>query len=204
MVILIDNYDSFTYNLVHLIGEEGISTTILRNDQYTTEEILNRKPSHIVISPGPCDPDKAGICLELIRAAAVHKIPLLGVCLGHQALGQAFGAKIVRAPEPIHGKVDRLKVCKPNALFQGIDDTFEATRYHSLVIERSTLSDEFRITAETFPKTPQETPLIMAIEHKTLPMAGLQFHPESIRTQHGHLMIRNFFQWVNQFPAPSL
>lgn len=195
MVILIDNYDSFTYNLVHLIGEENIPVTILRNDQCTVEEILNRKPSCIILSPGPCNPDKAGVCLDLVRQAKNNRIPVLGVCLGHQTIGQVFGGKIVHAPEPIHGKVDTIQVCQPTHLFRSLPSSFQATRYHSLIIDRKTLSDEFYITAETKSAEEQEG-LIMAIEHKTLPIAGVQFHPESIRTQGGRVMIRNFFDWV--------
>jgi len=184
MLLLIDNYDSFTYNLYHYFGELGAEVVVKRNDTLTVEEALSLRANAIVLSPGPCDPDKAGICLDLIARAA-PRLPLLGVCLGHQAVGQAFGGQIVRAPAPMHGKTSTVHH-KGTGVFEGIPNPFLATRYHSLIIERESLPDCFEITAET------EDGLIMGIAHKTLPIFGVQFHPESIASEHGHRLLANF------------
>jgi anthranilate synthase component 2 len=190
MILLIDNYDSFTYNLVHYLGELGAEVEVYRNDALSPEEALAKRPEGIVLSPGPCDPDKAGICLDLIEAAA-GRVPLLGVCLGHQALGQAFGGKVVRAPTCMHGKVSAIHH-QGRGVFKGLPNPFEATRYHSLVVDRPSLPDCFEITAET------DDGLIMGLEHKELPLHGVQFHPESIATQNGHALLKNFLQIAAQ------
>ncbi len=186
MIILIDNYDSFTYNLVHYLGELGATVEVHRNDQITPQDVIAKAPQGIVISPGPCDPDKAGICLDLIDQVG-GGIPLLGVCLGHQAIGQAYGGKVVRAPECMHGKVSAIRH-QGQGVFKGLPDGYEATRYHSLIVDRATLPDCFDVTAET------DDGLIMGIEHKTDPIHGVQFHPESIATKHGHELLKNFLQ----------
>jgi len=185
MFLLIDNYDSFTYNLVHFLGELGAEVTVRRNDAITVDEALALRAEGIVISPGPCDPDRAGICLDLVTAAA-GKVPLLGVCLGHQAIGQAFGGRIVRAP-PMHGKVSQIHH-NGKGVFAGLPDPFPATRYHSLVVARKGLPDCFEVTAET------DDGLIMGLQHKDLPVHGVQFHPESIATEHGHDLLANFLK----------
>ncbi len=184
MLLLIDNYDSFTYNLFHYLGELGEEVEVVRNDQIGAEEALALKPQSIVISPGPCDPDRAGICLELI-AKANGKVPLLGVCLGHQSIGQAYGGKIVRAPSPMHGKLSRIHH-SGQSVFAGLEDGFEATRYHSLVVEKKSLPEVLEITAET------DDGIIMGLRHKTHPVHGVQFHPESIASEHGHAILKNF------------
>ncbi|MBF0354286.1 MAG: aminodeoxychorismate/anthranilate synthase component II [Alphaproteobacteria bacterium] len=184
MLLLIDNYDSFTWNLVQYLGDLGSEVEVKRNDALTVAQALALHPKAIVISPGPCDPDKAGICLPLIKAAA-GKIPLLGVCLGHQAIGQAFGGQVVRAPKPMHGKMDLIHHTQ-KGLFQGIPTPFKATRYHSLIVERTTLPDCLDTTGES------ADGLIMAMAHKTLPVFGVQFHPESIASEHGHDLLANF------------
>jgi anthranilate synthase component 2 len=184
MLLLIDNYDSFTYNLFHYLGELGEEVKVVRNDQIGTEEALALKPHAIVISPGPCDPDRAGICLELIAKAA-GKVPLLGVCLGHQSIGQAYGGTIVRAPTPMHGKLSRVHH-SGKSVFAGLEDGFEATRYHSLIVDRKTFPEALEITAET------DDGIIMGLMHKTHPVHGVQFHPESIASQHGHAILKNF------------
>jgi anthranilate synthase component 2 len=184
MILLIDNYDSFTYNLYHYLGELGEPVTVVRNDRISANGALKMRPDSIVLSPGPCDPDKAGICLELIRAAT-GKIPILGVCLGHQAIGQAFGGRIVRAPEPMHGKLSPIHH-RGTGVFRGLQDGFQATRYHSLVIDRASLPDVLEITAET------GDGIIMGVAHKRFPIQGVQFHPESIASEHGHKILRNF------------
>ena len=185
MLLLIDNYDSFTYNLVHYIGELGLEVDVKRNDALTAAEAIATKPSHIVLSPGPCGPEQAGICLDLIKAAADAKIPLLGVCLGHQSIGHAMGGNVIRAPAPVHGKINQI-IHKGESVFRGLPSPFNATRYHSLIVERSTLPDCLTVTAET------QDGLIMGLMHKTLPIHGVQFHPESIATEHGHAMLKNF------------
>ncbi len=184
MLTLIDNYDSFSYNLVHFLGELGAAVTVYRNDALTPEAVLAEAPEGIVLSPGPCDPDKAGICLELVRLAA-GRVPILGVCLGHQAVGQAFGARIVRAPELMHGKLSPIHH-QGSTLFSGLPSPFDATRYHSLMIDPASLPDSFDITAKT------ANGLIMGISHREWPVHGVQFHPESIASQHGHDLLANF------------
>ena len=184
MIVLIDNYDSFAFNLVHFLGELGARTEVHRNDKITVDDVIAARPDAIVLSPGPCTPNEAGICLDLIAKAA-PTIPMLGVCLGHQAIGQAFGGAVVRAPEPVHGKVfEMTHQCA--GVFRGINGPFKATRYHSLVVERASLPDALVITAET------NDQLIMGLAHRTLAVHGVQFHPESIASEHGHLMLRNF------------
>src|SRR3954465_12050465 len=184
MILLIDNYDSFTFNLVHFLGDVGGRCEVVRNDKLTVEEALAREPEAIVLSPGPCTPTEAGICLDLIAAAA-GKIPLIGVCLGHQAIGQAFGGKVVRAPEPMHGKVSDITHTGSDIL-AGLPSPFRATRYHSLIVERDGLPDALVPTAWT------ADGLIMAMHHRTLPIWGVQFHPESIASEHGHTILANF------------
>lgn len=183
-ILLIDNYDSFVYNLRHYLGELGAEVEVIRNDALPVADILKKNIDGIVISPGPCDPDKAGICLELIKASA-GKIPLLGVCLGHQAIGQAFGGKVIRAPLPMHGKMSKM-VHNNLSVFKDLPSPFEATRYHSLIVEKESLPDCLEITAET------EDGIIMGLMHKTHPIHGVQFHPESIASQHGHQILKNF------------
>ena len=185
MLLLIDNYDSFTYNLVHYLGELGADVVVKRNDALTAAEAIDLKPSHIVLSPGPCGPEQAGICLNLISEAAKTSTPLLGVCLGHQAIGHAFGGKVIRAPIPVHGKINSIRHNGEN-VFRGLPSPFNATRYHSLIVERDSLPQSLSVTAET------EDGLIMGLQHKTLPIHGVQFHPESIATEHGHAMLKNF------------
>jgi anthranilate synthase component 2 len=184
MLVLIDNYDSFAFNLVHYLGELGAAVEVHRNDQVTSADVIAADPDAIVLSPGPCTPKQAGICLDLIAAASA-KIPILGVCLGHQAIGDAFGGKIVRAPQPVHGKLSQIHHAG-TGIFRGIDAPFCATRYHSLVVERASLPHELVVTAET------EDGLIMGLAHTRLPVNGVQFHPESIASKHGHLMLKNF------------
>ncbi|PKU25769.1 anthranilate synthase component II [Telmatospirillum siberiense] len=184
MFVLIDNYDSFTYNLWHYLGELGAEVQVVRNDARTVAEIMAMGPEGIVISPGPCDPAHAGICLDLIAHCA-GKLPLLGVCLGHQAIGQAFGGKVIRAPQPVHGKTSAIHHLG-SGLFNGLPSPFEATRYHSLLVDRQSLPSCLEVTAWT------EDGLIMALAHKELNIHGVQFHPESIASQHGHRMLENF------------
>jgi len=186
MYLLIDNYDSFTYNLWHFLGEQGANFTVHRTDTITVDDALALNPKGIVISPVPSDPDKAGICLDLVRAAA-GKIPILGVCLGHQSIGQAMGGRVVRAPECMHGKLSKIKHTG-QGLFANLPNPFTATRYHSLTMERSSLPDCFDITAET------EDGIVMGIQHKKLPLHGVQFHPESIASEHGHQLLDNFLK----------
>jgi anthranilate synthase component 2 len=188
MFLLIDNYDSFTYNLWHYLGELGAEVVVRRNDCITVDQVLAMRPQGIVISPGPCDPDKAGICLELIRRAA-GTIPLFGVCLGHQAIGQAFGGKVVRAPKPMHGKVDSISHDN-TGVFTGLPSPFRATRYHSLVVEKDGFPDCLHASAWS------QDGLVMGLTHKELPIWGVQFHPESIETEHGHAMLRNFLDFT--------
>ena len=189
MLLMIDNYDSFTYNLVQYFGELGQEVRVVRNDAMTVEEIAALAPSRIVISPGPGTPDDAGVSLEIFAKLA-GRIPILGVCLGHQSIGQAFGGKVVRAKTIMHGKTSRIRHTG-KGVFAGLPDNFEATRYHSLVVERDTLPDCLEVTAwtETADGGFDE---IMGLRHKTLPVEGVQFHPESILTQHGHDLLRNF------------
>jgi anthranilate synthase/aminodeoxychorismate synthase-like glutamine amidotransferase len=185
MFLLIDNYDSFTYNLCHYLGELGAEVKVLRNDAVTATEALNLQPQGILLSPGPCTPNEAGICLEVIALAAERRLPLMGVCLGHQAIGQAFGGKVVRAPQPVHGKTSAIHH-NGTGLFRGLPSPFQATRYHSLLVERESLPETLEITAWT------EDGLIMGLAHKSLPIMGVQFHPESIASEHGHALLRNF------------
>jgi anthranilate synthase component II len=192
MLLLIDNYDSFTYNLVHYIGELGQRSEVHRNDKISVAEALAKKPSAIILSPGPCTPTEAGICLDLIEAAGPD-IPVLGVCLGHQAIGQAFGGKVIRAPAPMHGKLSRITTTR-SGLFDGLPKTFEVTRYHSLIVERGSLPDCLTVTAET------DDGLIMALQHATLPIHGVQFHPESIASEHGHAILANFLDFAGLAP----
>lgn len=185
MLLLIDNYDSFTYNLVHYLGELGADVQVHRNDALNVQEAMALRPEMILLSPGPCDPAQAGICLALTEAAAETGIPLMGVCLGHQTIGEAFGGKVVRCHEIVHGKMGTMKN-KGKGLFKGLPEEFEATRYHSLVVERESLPDCLEITAEL------EDGTIMGLQHKTLPIHGVQFHPESIASEHGHALLQNF------------
>lgn len=187
MLLLIDNYDSFTYNLVHYLGELGAMAEVHRNDRISVNEALAKRPKAIVISPGPCDPDRAGICLELIAAAAAHRIPLLGVCLGHQAIGQQFGGHVIRANQLMHGKTSAIHHTG-KGLFRNLPSPLEVTRYHSLIVERATLPDCLEVTAET------TDGIIMALQHRELPIHGVQFHPESIASEHGHDLLRNFLE----------
>ncbi len=185
MLLLIDNYDSFTYNLWHDLGKLGAKVEVHRNDALTVEQAVALRPQGIVLSPGPCDPDKAGICLDLIVRAAQEGIPLFGVCLGEQALGQAFGGKVVRAPSPMHGKVDWIHH-DGSGPFAGVPSPFRATRYHSLTVERQSLPDCLHCSAWS------EDGAIMGLHHQTLPAWGVQFHPESIETENGPLILKNF------------
>jgi anthranilate synthase component II len=199
MLILIDNYDSFTYNLVHFLGELGAPCEVIRNDKITADEVLAKKPQAIVLSPGPCTPNEAGICLDLI-AKAGGKVPLLGVCLGHHAIGQVYGGNVIRAPEPLHGKLSSIRHTN-EGVFKGLPSTFDVTRYHSLIVERSSLPDALEVTAET------PDGIIMGLQHKTLPVHGVQFHPESIASQQGHALLANFLTLAGLSPrrrnAPS-
>jgi anthranilate synthase component 2 len=185
MLILIDNYDSFTYNLVHYAMELGADVKVFRNDKISVDEVLAKNPSHIIISPGPSDPAHAGICLDLVKEN--QKVPLLGVCLGHQTIGQAFGGKVVRAHEPIHGKTSKINH-NSKGVFEGISSPFLATRYHSLIVEKASLPEVLEVTAET------DDGIIMGLSHKKLPIYGVQFHPESIASEHGHAIMRNFLK----------
>ncbi|WP_322889230.1 MULTISPECIES: aminodeoxychorismate/anthranilate synthase component II [unclassified Yoonia] len=185
MLLLIDNYDSFTYNLVHYLGELGADVVVRRNDALDVQQAMAMNPSAIVLSPGPCDPAQAGICLPLVHAAAETGMPLLGVCLGHQAIGEAFGGNVVRCHEIVHGKMGQMRHTG-QGLFAGLPSPFAATRYHSLVVDRATLPDCLEITADL------EDGTIMGLQHRTLPIHGVQFHPESIRSEHGHALLRNF------------
>jgi anthranilate synthase component 2 len=187
MFLLIDNYDSFTYNLVHFLGEIGVDVEVHRNDALCADEALALAPEAIVLSPGPCDPDRAGICLDVVAGAAERRVPLLGVCLGHQSIGQAFGGRIVRAPEPMHGKMSDIRH-DGAGLFRGLPNPLAVTRYHSLIVERSTLPTCLTVTAET------DDGLIMGLSHDDLPIHGVQFHPESIATRAGHELLANFVE----------
>src|SRR5262245_17145149 len=184
MLILIDNYDSFTYNLVHFLGELGAECRVFRNDKIAADEVVRLKPRGIVLSPGPCTPNEAGICLELIEKAG-PSIPLLGVCLGHQAIGQAYGGRVVRAPVPMHGKLSQVSHTA-KGVFKGLPKRFEVTRYHSLVVERKGLPADLVVTAKT------ADGLIMGLQHKTHAVHGVQFHPESIASEYGHALLANF------------
>ena len=185
MLLLIDNYDSFTYNLVHYLGELGADVKVWRNDALDVQQAMAMNPAGIVLSPGPCDPDRAGICLALTRAAAETRTPLLGVCLGHQTIGQAFGGTVVRHDEIVHGKMGEIHH-GGKSVFRGLPSPLQATRYHSLVVRRSDLPEELEVTAELSDGT------IMGLAHRELPIHGVQFHPESIRSEHGHAMLQTF------------
>lgn len=186
MLLLIDNYDSFTYNLVHYLGEIGAETHVVRNDAMTVDEAMDFNPKAIVVSPGPCDPSSAGICVDLIRRAA-GKIPVFGVCLGHQSIGEAFGGKIVRSDAIMHGKISAVSH-NGKGIFQDIPDGFAATRYHSLTIEPETMPDCLEVTART------EDGTVMGVSHKEHQVHGVQFHPESIRSEHGKVLMGNFLK----------
>ena len=185
MLLLIDNYDSFTWNLVHYLGDFGAEAHVVRNDQITVQEAMAMGPSAIVLSPGPCDPAQACICLPLTRAAAGARVPLLGVCLGHQTIGEAFGARVQRHSEIVHGKMGEI-IHQGKGMFNGLPSPLLATRYHSLVVDSPSLPPELEVTAELADGT------IMGLRHRELPIEGVQFHPESIRSQHGHAMLKNF------------
>ncbi len=185
MLLLIDNYDSFTYNLVHFLGELGATSDVVRNDKITPAEALKRRPKAIVLSPGPCTPNEAGICLDLVKQAA-GKVPILGVCLGHQAIGQAYGGTVVRVT-PMHGKLSRIKHFD-KGVFSGLSQDLEVTRYHSLTVEKSSLPQELDITAET------SDGIIMGLQHREHPVHGVQFHPESIASEQGHDLLANFLR----------
>ena len=191
MLLMIDNYDSFTYNLVQYFGELGAEVRVVRNDELSVEQVAALDPERIVISPGPCTPNEAGISVPLITAMA-GRVPILGVCLGHQSIGQAFGGRIVKAPEVMHGKTSPV-YHSDQGVFSGLSNPFEATRYHSLVIEPSSLPDCLEVTAWT--QTAEGgREAIMGVRHRELPIQGVQFHPESILTQHGHQLLRNFIE----------
>jgi len=195
MIVLIDNYDSFTFNLVHYLGGLGADVVVHRNDKISAADVVAAAPDAIVLSPGPCTPNDAGICLEVIDKASAT-IPILGVCLGHQAIGQAFGGDVVRAPVPVHGKLSEL-THTGEGLFRGINGPFKATRYHSLVVDRATMPADLAVTAETSDR------LVMGLAHRTLPVHGVQFHPESIASEHGHLMLKNFLELAADWNAKT-
>ena len=190
-VTLVDNYDSFTWNLVHELGKLGATVTVVRNDETTVEALMAGEPDAIVLSPGPCTPNEAGICLDLIAQAA-PVIPLFGVCLGLQAMGQCFGGDVVRAPRPMHGKVSTIQH-RGRTVFRGINGPFRATRYHSLVVARETLPDSLDVTAES------EDGLVMGLSHRSLPVHGVQFHPESILSEHGLTIFKNFLDLAGEW-----
>ena len=193
MIVLIDNYDSFTFNLFHYLGGLGADVVVYRNDKIAADQVVAMEPEAIVLSPGPRTPRDAGICLELIAKAA-PAVPLLGVCLGHQAIGQAYGGAVIRAPAHVHGKLSEIRH-QGNGIFRGINAPFKATRYHSLVVERANLPHELTVTAETSDR------LIMGLAHRTLPVHGVQFHPESIASEYGHLMLQNFLDIAGAWNA---
>jgi anthranilate synthase component II len=184
MILLIDNYDSFTFNLVHYLGGLGADVAVHRNDKITVSDVIASRPDATVLSPGPCTPNEAGICLELIGKAA-PTIPIMGVCLGHQAIGQVFGGKVVRAPVLVHGKMSDIRH-DSTGVFRGINGPFKATRYHSLVVDRASMPPELTVTAQT------DDNLVMGVAHREWPVHGVQFHPESIASEHGHLILKNF------------
>lgn len=184
MILLIDNYDSFTWNLAHYLGELGVEVVVRRNDALTVAAALAMRPAAIVLSPGPCDPDRAGICLDLVAEAA-GRTPILGVCLGHQTIGQAFGGRVARCPEVLHGKLSAL-THRGEGLFRGLPQGMKVTRYHSLEVAREGLPDCLAVTAET------ESGVIMGLAHRSLPVHGVQFHPESIASEHGRALLKNF------------
>jgi len=193
MFVLIDNYDSFTYNLFHYIGELDVDVVVHRNDSISADAILASQPDGIVLSPGPCDPDRAGICLELIEKAA-GQVPIFGVCLGHQSIAQSFGARIIRSPEPMHGKVSAIRHTD-EGVFKALPSPFQATRYHSLTIDPESVPDCLVVTATS------DDGVIQGVRHRTLNVHGVQFHPESIASEHGHQMIRNFVNLATERQA---
>jgi anthranilate synthase component II len=195
MIVLIDNYDSFTFNLVHYLGSLGAEVVVHRNDKISVDAVMAANPEAIVLSPGPCTPNEAGICLDLIKVTS-PTIPILGVCLGHQAIGQAFGGKIVRAPRMVHGKLSEIHH-SGGGVFRGINRPFQATRYHSLIVERGSVPRELAVNAET------DDGLVMGLAHEKLPLHGVQFHPESIASEHGHLMLRNFLDLAAAWNAKT-
>jgi anthranilate synthase component 2 len=196
MYVLIDNYDSFTYNLVQYLGELGAEVGVHRNDVVTVDQVMAMRPQAVIISPGPGIPTNSGICIDLVRAAAEKNLPVLGVCLGHQSIAEAFNGHIVHAPMPMHGKVSEV-IHTNHPLFENIPSPFEATRYHSLIVDRETLPDCFDVTSETYDT------LIMGISHNLLPIHGVQFHPESIATECGHTLLRNFLNLAQAGPSSS-
>ena len=191
MILVIDNYDSFTYNLVHFLGELGADPVVYRNDRISLDEIEDMGPEGIVLSPGPCTPNEAGICLSLIDRFSATT-PILGVCLGHQAIGQAMGGEVIRAPQLMHGKTSRINHAG-KGLFRGLNSGFEATRYHSLIVRPETLPPVLEVTATT------DDGLIMGLQHRTLPVHGVQFHPESIASENGHALLQNFLNIARDF-----
>ncbi|HEX3653294.1 MAG TPA: aminodeoxychorismate/anthranilate synthase component II [Rhizomicrobium sp.] len=191
MLLLIDNYDSFTFNLFHYLGELGADVLVKRNDELTAREALAMHPEGIVLSPGPCTPNEAGICLDLVRVAE-GRVPILGVCLGHQAIGQVYGGRVVRAPEPMHGKLSRIQHTG-KSVFRGLNNDFEATRYHSLTLEPASTPPSLEVTATT------ADGVIMGVMHKSHPVHGVQFHPESIASENGHALLQNFLQIAEEF-----
>jgi anthranilate synthase component 2 len=191
VILLIDNYDSFTYNLFHYLGQLGAEVKVVRNDEITAEEALAMKPEGIVLSPGPCSPNEAGICLDVIRKAE-GRMPILGVCLGHQAIGQVYGGDVVRAPEPMHGKLSRVHHTG-RSVFRGLNNDFLATRYHSLTIDPPSMPATLEVTATS------EDGVIQGVMHKTHPVHGVQFHPESIASENGHAILSNFLQIARDF-----
>jgi anthranilate synthase component II len=193
MIVLIDNYDSFTFNLFHYLGGLGAHVVVHRNDKISTAEVMALEPEAIVLSPGPCTPNEAGICLDLIKKVA-GTIPILGVCLGHQAIGQAFGGKVVRSPVPVHGKLSEVQHSN-SGVFHGINGPFKATRYHSLVVDRPSLPSVLIANAET------DDHLVMGLMHESLAVHGVQFHPESIASEHGHLILKNFLELAAEWNA---
>ena len=195
MILLIDNYDSFTFNLVHYLGGLGAKVAVHRNNKISVANAIASEPEAIVLSPGPCTPNEAGICLDLIAQTA-PTIPLLGVCLGHQAIGQVFGGRVVRAPAPVHGKLSEIHHTG-EGVFRGINGPFKATRYHSLIVDRKNIPEQIVITAETTDH------MMMGLRHRTLPVHGVQFHPESIASEHGHLILQNFLDIAAQWNAAS-
>jgi anthranilate synthase component 2 len=195
MIVVIDNYDSFTFNLVHYLGELGAKAAVHRNDRLSAADVIAADPDAVVLSPGPCTPNEAGICLDLI-AKAGNKIPILGVCLGHQAIGQALGGKVVRAPVPVHGKLSEIRH-DGSGVFRGINRAFKATRYHSLVVDRATMPAPLTVNAES------EDGVVMGIAHTSLPLHGVQFHPESIASEHGHVILKNFLDIAASWNAAT-
>ena len=193
MILLIDNYDSFTFNLFHYLGGLGADVAVHRNDKISVKDVIAADPEAIVLSPGPCTPNDAGICLDVIKQASAT-IPIFGVCLGHQAIGQVFGGEVVRAPVPVHGKLSEVKH-KGESVFRGINGPFKATRYHSLVVDRKSFPADLSVTAET------DDGLVMGLAHKKLPVHGVQFHPESIASEHGHLILKNFLELAADWNA---